>query len=197
MGRSDSLTSCPPLAPSSSGLSKCPQPSALVRRSARDPLGGSHTLHPTRPQVSLRGPGRRPRWAGDPVQPFWLLSAHTCSAVGKRHVSGRPAPWGWQPAWKCRHRRGPRAGCVCRVCPCLNVARLTGAWLVGLSTAREPGAARRVVCPGSDPPSRPAADHRRPRQDRPGRLEVQHAAEALWGRQQRGPVVLAGGGDLR
>lgn len=118
---------------------------------------------------------RCPRWAGDPVQPFWLLRAHTHmrSAVGKHHVSGRPRTLGVAASLEVQTQTGALGRlCVCWVSPCLNIARLTGAWLVGLSMTREPGAARRVVCLGSDPPSCPAADHWRPRQDRPGRLEV-------------------------
>lgn len=46
-------------------------------------------------------------------------------------------------------------------------------------------------------PSSPPADHRRPGEDRPVRLEDQHAPEALHEREQRGAVVLAGGGGLQ
>lgn len=126
------LTSCPPLAPRSSGLSKCPQPSALVWcQSARAPPGAGES-HFT-PHVSPRGPGRRPRAAFLAPQ---CMPMHTHAfSCGE---TSRPQP---PCALEAQTQTGA-SGWLCvlgGVSPCLNIARVTGAWLVGLSTAWEPG----------------------------------------------------------
>lgn len=92
------------------------------------PRGGGVTLY------TPRGPGRRPRWTGGPVQPSWLLGAcpRMRSAVGKRHVRSRPGSADTDGGLGL-------ALFVGGVSPCLNITQLTGVWVVGLSTAREPG----------------------------------------------------------